>query len=777
MALTVNDKIRLDMARPNTEVLYAKQYDMSSRKVEATLVHAGEAWMVPSGAVGIVRYLKSDRIGGFYDVDENGANAVSVNTTTRNKVTITLAQQMLTTAGRVRVEINFYSASSKLTTFAFTLMVEESTLMDSAVVSSPYYNVLTNIIQTVVSAADKLPTDLAQYTSEWLEENITVTQGVTIDTSLSVSGAAADAKATGDRLSTVENDILTIHSNEAKFDLIPDTYIDGTTAEQRAYNGWSATGFIKCEDWSYLGYNDTALSEYAQYSWFYDKDKVKISKFGIGSSSGRLPYVQVPQNAVYCRISASTADMNALKLTFVTKQEFELTVDSGRLDLISKYETEGYSKVITFGEKDLSFGSPDPNMSETATYRMHTARLPVPNGTAVFKMTDPDYTARVYFYRTENANRSEYTRRTSWGSSVEFTAEPEENYYVIEVANAVENNRYIYHAKLPGILTNLCVCVYGDGSESTVGSAGKYLRVCTFNMARNWTQFQNLSSEEYSKWQIEHFLNLYGEIDPDILGMQEALGPWSSTLQRRLPGHYIDMDDHYLMYDETLKHKFDYMAYLPNDDSRICSKYPISNASRTVYPENIMHPSSRERRFVKSTITIGTKKIAFFNTHIEYRGDFDEYQGPQVDYLCNAMRSALNSDEADYAIATADFNIFDPEAFRAKVESCGFKVANSGKFGDVVTWAWKDYVDSNDLVTDPDNPSGPKIPKYWGLSCCDNIIVSENIEVQQIGAVKLYEPIEESVRQTIRGWPLLDADGNFQSLSDHYPFWADLRLK
>lgn len=49
--------------------------------------------------------------------------------------------------------------------------------------------------------------------TEWLSEHITQPEGVVIDTSLSVSGACADAKATGDRIAKLKSDIDAVSDN------------------------------------------------------------------------------------------------------------------------------------------------------------------------------------------------------------------------------------------------------------------------------------------------------------------------------------------------------------------------------------------------------------------------------------------------------------------------------------------------------------------------------------------------------------------------------------
>ena len=145
--------VTLDMQNPALAVVvYAKQNDRMSRKIVAQLVDGSATWTVPAGAYSAIRYMKPDGLAGFYDVDEGGNSAVVVS---GSIITMTLAEQALTVPGDVLMELNFYDGDgAKLTTFTWTLRVQESVLPDTTIVSSGYYNVLTTQIATAVDAAE-----------------------------------------------------------------------------------------------------------------------------------------------------------------------------------------------------------------------------------------------------------------------------------------------------------------------------------------------------------------------------------------------------------------------------------------------------------------------------------------------------------------------------------------------------------------------------------------------------------------------------------------------
>ena len=147
-----NTGVSLNFQSPNiSTVVYAVQNDKLSRHVVAQLRDGSAPWTPPAGALAAIRYLKPDGTGGFYDVDENNDPAISVS---GSVATLTLAEQCTTVPGDVYMQLNFYGTDgSKLTTFAWILRVQKSVLADATIVSSDYYNVLTEAVAQV--AADR----------------------------------------------------------------------------------------------------------------------------------------------------------------------------------------------------------------------------------------------------------------------------------------------------------------------------------------------------------------------------------------------------------------------------------------------------------------------------------------------------------------------------------------------------------------------------------------------------------------------------------------------
>lgn len=164
--------ITLDMQAPETGVIaYAKQNDKLSRRLSATLKDGATSWTPPTGAAAAIRYSKPDGTGGFYDVLEDSSPAIVVS---GNVALMTLAEQCVTVAGQVRMELNFYtSAGAKLTSFTWLLNVEASVLTDATIVSSSYYNVLTaQVAQTLQYKNDAASSAQAAAASAALAQQI-----------------------------------------------------------------------------------------------------------------------------------------------------------------------------------------------------------------------------------------------------------------------------------------------------------------------------------------------------------------------------------------------------------------------------------------------------------------------------------------------------------------------------------------------------------------------------------------------------------------------------
>ena len=131
------------------------QGDSNSRSIVAALFSGAIPFNIPTGAAVMVRFGKPDGTGGLYDATESGAHVVFAG----NTVTAPVAAQMLSVPGVVVAQIEVYSATTeespayRLASFCFFVDVEKSAYPDDTIISSDYYNILSESIQQALSSA------------------------------------------------------------------------------------------------------------------------------------------------------------------------------------------------------------------------------------------------------------------------------------------------------------------------------------------------------------------------------------------------------------------------------------------------------------------------------------------------------------------------------------------------------------------------------------------------------------------------------------------------
>ena len=159
--MQVTKSIKIDLVEKGVQpVVHAKQNDRQTRFIAASLFANSQPFSVPDGVIAMFRAGKPDGTACFYDSNETGTPAITI---AGNLVTVELAEQVLTAPGNVQAEINFYTAGGeKLTSFSFAIQVEKSVLTDQEIVSSNYYNVLTEQVKAAQDAAQSAQTSAGQ---------------------------------------------------------------------------------------------------------------------------------------------------------------------------------------------------------------------------------------------------------------------------------------------------------------------------------------------------------------------------------------------------------------------------------------------------------------------------------------------------------------------------------------------------------------------------------------------------------------------------------------
>ena len=148
--MSVNHALSLNVSSASVPpTLHMTQGDSNSRSIVAALFSGASPFNIPSGSSVMVRFGKPDGTGGLYDATESGAHVVFAG----NTVTAPVAAQMLSVPGVVVAQIEVYSAATgespayRLASFCFFVDVEKSAYPDDTIISSDYYNILSESIQ------------------------------------------------------------------------------------------------------------------------------------------------------------------------------------------------------------------------------------------------------------------------------------------------------------------------------------------------------------------------------------------------------------------------------------------------------------------------------------------------------------------------------------------------------------------------------------------------------------------------------------------------------
>lgn len=140
----VGIKFEMDLAQPSVvPAIRVVQGDDGGRVLVISLLENGEAYTVPNGTTGIVRFLKPDKTGGSYDTVPDGDamggfDAVQYQDD-RNTIVVILATQVLTVPGIVHLAVDLVTGSTHLHTFSIKIEVEANPGYQAT--SEGYYNV------------------------------------------------------------------------------------------------------------------------------------------------------------------------------------------------------------------------------------------------------------------------------------------------------------------------------------------------------------------------------------------------------------------------------------------------------------------------------------------------------------------------------------------------------------------------------------------------------------------------------------------------------------
>lgn len=142
-------ELKIEVSKPNIfQAVVAKQYDMNTRFIKATIVDGADVIYIPAGPT-VKAIINADRPDG----QSKGFDGAVNNDGT---VTVPLHSWMLEIEGTVICDISIVDTKAddnkKLTTTSFTLLVEKAAYGGGDVTSDPQYDVIVNMLEACSNA-------------------------------------------------------------------------------------------------------------------------------------------------------------------------------------------------------------------------------------------------------------------------------------------------------------------------------------------------------------------------------------------------------------------------------------------------------------------------------------------------------------------------------------------------------------------------------------------------------------------------------------------------
>ena len=152
--MTIIHKLSIDLTQQVCPVLVEAVQDDCGRALALMLHTNGIPWSIPDGISAIVRYRKSDGIGGEYDTLPDGTCAWSA---ADNILTVALAPQVLTTAGETSLSVVLTDGQNTISTFDILLRVQPG-LHKRIAKSDKYVNVSSVSSNALLAIGEKIIT-------------------------------------------------------------------------------------------------------------------------------------------------------------------------------------------------------------------------------------------------------------------------------------------------------------------------------------------------------------------------------------------------------------------------------------------------------------------------------------------------------------------------------------------------------------------------------------------------------------------------------------------
>lgn len=236
-------------------------------------------------------------------------------TVSGNSVTFTSTAEMTDEWGRFPAEIRIASGNTLLGTANFLMIGEKDPHPASTIDGTQEELIpqLTLLVNRVEAAAESVHDLTVSATTLTAGSDATATYDSTNNSIAFGIPRGADGDVTRSEFNDLKSELsdAIIEKNIPKGTIVDGEYVKFEDGTFLPYSGWSRTDYIDCSMWTQV-----KISTNSNYNAFYDENKNYISQARFITAD---TYIDVPNNAHYIAISATTVIMATLVITAKAK--------------------------------------------------------------------------------------------------------------------------------------------------------------------------------------------------------------------------------------------------------------------------------------------------------------------------------------------------------------------------------------------------------------------------------------------------------------------------
>lgn len=306
-------QIRIDFDNPGLpQSLGVVEGESQSRIFQAALYKSGAAYTAPAGAVYSIMYRGfGPQNQGWYDTIEDGAGKRAACTVSSNVVTCELARQALRVPGHLTVVLCVSDAKGyMLKSWPIMADVRNDGYEDTVEVESFFY------ITQITSA------EWTKAFAAWEDFK------ATIDPTLTLSGKAADAKETGDKIGELKEDIDDVSDEIVRDNLIKPANIETGyfSVSDSKLKKETSSSYCRIENIKIPLVNDGKVyirTEGYSKIFFQNLDKTVVSSTTLKADHTIVQNVEIPENAVFLSMFWQQVVLAEIGMVFVSTTKSE----------------------------------------------------------------------------------------------------------------------------------------------------------------------------------------------------------------------------------------------------------------------------------------------------------------------------------------------------------------------------------------------------------------------------------------------------------------------